>query len=85
MAYLGLSCLVLPDKKEDGSPDVQNGQYKISKNIQELNNEFQELLSIELDLDINPIEIPLDKIPIGVLNSYDYNKLTGIIEFTQTP
>jgi len=71
------------DKKEDGMPDAENGQYKLTKHVLEFNAEYQELLSIELDIDMELIEIPLEKIPDGVLNSFDYGRLKDIILFKE--
>ena len=71
------------EKKLDGTPDAENGQYQFVAHMKEFNAEYQELLSIELDLDMEIIKIPLDKIPDGVLNSFDYGRLAGIVEFTE--
>ena len=71
------------EKKLDGTPDAENGQYQFIAHTKEFNAEYQELLSIELDLDMEIIKIPLDKIPDGVLNSFDYGRLAGIVEFTE--
>ncbi len=69
--------------KEDGKPKEENGQYLIKEHMEEFNNEYQELLAIELDIEMKEIEIPLDSIPAGVLNSYDYSRLTGLISFKE--
>lgn len=69
--------------KEDGKPAEVNGQYKFSEHIDEFNKEFSELLEIELEIDMKAIEIPLDKIPPGVLNSFDFGQLKGLIEFKE--
>jgi len=72
------------EKNEDNTLKLDNEQFTIpSGKIIEFNTEFNELLSIELDIDIKEIEIPLSKIPNGLLNSFDYGKLTGIIEFKE--
>ena len=68
--------------KEDGKPKEENGQYRLSEHLEEFNAEYVELLDIELEIDIT-IEIPLDKIPSGVLNSYDFAQLSGLIEFKE--
>jgi hypothetical protein len=70
--------------KKDGKPDAENGQYKLTEHVAEFNAEFQELLAIELELGMNEIIIPLDKIPDGVLNPFDYGKLIGIIDFRES-
>ena len=71
------------DKDEDGKPKEENGQYKLSEHMNEFNQEYMELLEIELEIDMKTIEIPLDKIPSGVLNSYDFAQLRGICEFLE--
>lgn len=71
------------DKDESGKVKEENGQYKLSTYREEFNKEYVELLNIELELDIKEIEIPLDSIPKGVLNSFDYAKLNGIIVFKE--
>lgn len=69
--------------KEDGKPKEENGQYKLSEHMEEFSKEYQELLEIELDIDLDTIEIALDSIPMGVLNSYDYARLDGIVTFKE--
>ena len=71
------------DKKPDGTPDTENEQYRFTTHMKEFNAEYQELLSIEIDPGMEIIKISLDKIPAGVLNSFDYNRLAGIVEFTE--
>jgi len=71
------------DKDEKGKAKEENGQYKLSEHMEEFNKEYQELLEIELDIDMAIIEIPLDSIPIGVLNSYDYARLSDLIKFIE--
>ena len=71
------------DKDEDGKPKEENGQYKLSEHMNEFNQEYMELLEIELEIDMREIEIPLDKIPSGVLNSYDFEQLKGLISFKE--
>lgn len=71
------------DKDDAGNPILVDNQYKLPVNPKEFSNDFAELLSIELTIDINPIEIQLDKIPDGVLNSYDYVLLSDIIVFKE--
>ena len=69
--------------KEDGKLKEENGQYRVTEHMEEFNKEYQELLEIELDIDMAIIEIPLDSIPIGVLNSYDYARLSDLIKFIE--
>ena len=71
------------DKDENGKPKEENGQYMLSEHMNEFNAEYVELLEIELEIDMKVIEIPLDKIPSGVLNSYDFAQLKGILEFKE--
>lgn len=71
------------EKNEDGSPKEEKGQFKVTEHMQEFNNEYSELLNIEIDIDMKSIEIELDKIPAGVLNSFDFARLQGIIEFKE--
>ena len=71
------------DRKEDGTPDVEGQLFKVSLHMQEFNGDLQELLSIELSLDMDKIKVPLDKIPDGLLNSYDFNLLENVIVFTE--
>lgn len=83
--------------KEDGKPKEESGQYKITEHVKEFNDEYAELLSIELAIDILVIEIPIEKMPDchdceqekcpqykrGLLNSFDYSQLVGIIDFKE--
>lgn len=69
--------------KKDGKPNEENGQYKITEHVKEFNAEYAELLAIELEIDMNAIEIPIEKIPDGVLNSFDYEKLNNLIKFLE--
>lgn len=69
--------------KEDGKPKEENGQYRITDHMEEFNKEYQELLEIELEIDMKVIEIPLDSIPVGVLNSFDYARLANLIKFIE--
>lgn len=71
------------DKKPDGTPDTENEQYRFTTHMKEFNAEYQELLSIEIDPGMEIIKISLDKIPAGVLNSFDYNRLAEIVEFME--
>lgn len=71
------------DKDESGKPKEENGQYFIKEHMQEFNDEYAELLAIELGIDMKIIEIPLGQLPVGVLNSFDYSKLQGIVDFKE--
>ena len=71
------------DKNEDGTPRQENDQYSLKSNIIDFDREFQELLSIELNLDMDKIAITLDSIPPGILNSYDYARLDSLIDFKE--
>ena len=71
------------DKNEDGTIKQANGQCSFGDHLLDFDKEFQELLSIDLSIDMNPIEIALDTLPTGILNSYDFPRLEGMISFKE--
>ena len=72
------------DKKEDGSMITEGDIIKFTKHAREFNLDFIELAKVELELPFDKIEISLDKLPEGILNSYDYGKLENIIDFKES-
>lgn len=71
------------DKNEDGSNKIQAGFASLSENKVKFNEEFCELLNVENELTINRIEIKLDELPTGIINSYDYSELSNFIDFKE--
>ncbi len=69
--------------KENGKPKEENGQYRVTEHMDEFNKDYLELLNIDLDIEMKEIEILLDSIPVGVLNSFDYSRLQGLIKFVE--
>ena len=71
------------DKDEEGKIIVQNERIFFKEHIGDFNSDITELTSIENELSINKIEISLDKIPEGLINSYDYEELCNFIDFKE--
>jgi len=61
------------DRNEDGTISTnENGTIRFTEHLKEFNVDITELLNIENELPIEKIELCLDDIPTGIINSYDY-------------
>ncbi len=71
------------DRTEDGKVVVVKDIIQFTEHGREYNADIVDLFNIGIELDINKIIIPIDKIPVGLLNSYDFEELEAFIEFTE--
>jgi len=71
------------DRDEEGKIILQNDMIFFKEHMKEFNLDITELVSIESELPFNKIEIPLDKIPEGLINSYDYGELDDFVVFQE--
>ena len=71
------------DKNEDGTPVSEGGMIKFTEHGKDFNLELISLINIEIELGIDKIEVPLECIPVGLLNSFDYEELDNFTVFKE--
>lgn len=70
------------DRDESGNLIVINNNYHFSENVEQVQSDINELMELDSDIDIEPLEIELSDMPEGILSAVDIIALEPIIKMT---